>query len=84
MTSINTIEVKQRGDHKITPISSFSEPGLLHPLMLKNVQLAGYNVPTPIQRYTLPAVRDGQDMVAVAQTGEPLSPVTFGIIAHIC
>jgi hypothetical protein len=38
--------------------------------MLENVAMAGYNAPTPIQRYTLPAVRDGQDIVAIAQTGQ--------------
>lgn len=37
--------------------------------MRKNVELAGYKAPTPIQRYTFPAIRDGLDVVAVAQTG---------------
>lgn len=38
--------------------------------MLKNVQLAGYDVPTPIQRYCLPAIHLGYDVIGIAQTGE--------------
>lgn len=38
--------------------------------MLKNVELSGYGVPTPIQRYCLPAIHMGYDVCAVAQTGE--------------
>lgn len=37
--------------------------------MLNNVKLAGYETPTPIQRYCLPAIKMGYDVVAVAQTG---------------
>ncbi|KAG7117699.1 ATP-dependent RNA helicase DED1 like protein [Verticillium longisporum] len=37
--------------------------------MLKNVEMSGYRVPTPIQQYTLAAVRKGLDIVAIAQTG---------------
>jgi len=46
----------------------FEEAGL-HPAMLKNLQLSGYKKPTPIQSYTIPAVMQGHDVVAVAQTG---------------
>jgi len=37
--------------------------------MLENVKLAGYDVPTPIQQYCLPAIFKGHDIVACAQTG---------------
>lgn len=40
--------------------------------MLENVKLAGYEVPTPIQAYTFPAVFKGYDLVACAQTGMSL------------
>ena len=37
--------------------------------MLENVQLCNYENPTPIQAYTIPAVLQGQDVIAIAQTG---------------
>ena len=37
--------------------------------MLNNVRLCGYEVPTPIQSYVLPACFMGQDIVGIAQTG---------------
>lgn len=41
----------------------------LHPVMLRNVELAGYKVPTPIQKYCLPGIAAGYDVIAIAQTG---------------
>ena len=38
--------------------------------MLRNVQLCGYQVPTPIQRYAIPAITMGYDLIAIAQTGK--------------
>jgi ATP-dependent RNA helicase DDX3X len=38
--------------------------------MMDNVRLAGYDAPTPIQQYTLPAIFEGHDIVACAQTGK--------------
>ncbi len=35
--------------------------------MLRNVQLAGYEVPTPIQKFCLPAVHLGHDVIGIAQ-----------------
>jgi ATP-dependent RNA helicase DDX3X len=37
--------------------------------MRENVRLCNYHVPTPIQCYTIPAVLQGYDVVACAQTG---------------
>lgn len=37
--------------------------------MLDNIKLCGYEVPTPIQAYSIPAVLTGNDLIAVAQTG---------------
>lgn len=43
--------------------------------MAKNVELSGYQVPTPIQKFTIPAILQGYDVIGIAQTGEssPLS-----------
>ena len=38
--------------------------------MLDNIALCNYEVPTPIQAYTIPAVLQGRDIIATAQTGE--------------
>jgi ATP-dependent RNA helicase DDX3X len=50
----------------------FKQAGL-HPTMLRNVELAGYEAPTPIQKYCVPAVGQGYDVIAIAQTGESTS-----------
>jgi ATP-dependent RNA helicase DDX3X len=47
----------------------FDDAGL-HPVMLENVKLCRYSVPTPIQSYCIPAVLTGHDVVAIAQTGK--------------
>jgi hypothetical protein len=39
--------------------------------MLENVKLAGYESPTPIQKYTIPSILQGFDVIGVAQTGKP-------------
>jgi ATP-dependent RNA helicase DDX3X len=49
--------------------SKFEDAGL-HPVMLKNIELCGYERPTPIQAYCLPAILSNHDMIAVAQTGK--------------
>lgn len=41
----------------------------LHPSILKAVEEAGYTNPTPIQAQAIPAVLDGRDILASAQTG---------------
>lgn len=49
-------------------MTKFEEAGL-HPAMLRNVQLSGYVVPTPVQMYSIPAILKGEDVIAIAQTG---------------
>jgi ATP-dependent RNA helicase DDX3X len=68
---IAQIKLFQEGPARVDPIKSFDDAGL-HPAMLKNVKLAGYEEPTPIQRYCLPAIHLGYDVIAIAQTGEQL------------
>jgi len=66
---ITSIKVEQEGPVRIHPIDSFAGAGL-HPVMLRNVELSGYKIPTPIQKYCLPAIHLGHDVIAIAQTGE--------------
>ncbi|KAI9858300.1 MAG: hypothetical protein M1813_007575 [Trichoglossum hirsutum] len=68
LNKITEINVFQESPVKIKPVSSFEDAGL-HPVMLENVRLARYNKPTPIQAYCLPAIFEGRDIVACAQTG---------------
>lgn len=37
--------------------------------MVENIKLSGYKTPTPIQKYTIPSILQGFDVVGVAQTG---------------
>ncbi|KAI0447236.1 P-loop containing nucleoside triphosphate hydrolase protein [Xylaria telfairii] len=67
-SKIDKINVIQEGVQRIQPISSFKGAGL-HPVMLRNVELCGYKTPTPIQRYCIPAIKMGYDLLAIAQTG---------------
>ncbi|ETS78481.1 hypothetical protein PFICI_10543 [Pestalotiopsis fici W106-1] len=67
-TTITQIEVRQEGEQRIIPIKSFDAAGL-HPVMLKNIRMAGFTFPTPIQQYSIPAIHMGHDLIAIAQTG---------------
>lgn len=50
------------------PIQSFEEAGL-RKIVLENIMNSKYTVPTPIQKYTLPIVMAGRDVMGCAQTG---------------
>ncbi|TKA52778.1 hypothetical protein B0A55_12521, partial [Friedmanniomyces simplex] len=62
------IKVTVEGEQQVARILEFEDAGL-HPVILRNVQLCGYERPTPIQSYAIPAVLQGKDIVAVSQTG---------------
>ncbi|KAM0356179.1 hypothetical protein ACHAPU_000574 [Fusarium lateritium] len=65
---IESIEVQQEGPTKVDPIMSF-EAGGIHPAMLENIELCGYDNPTPIQKFTIPSILQGHDVIGIAQTG---------------
>ncbi|KAJ4140127.1 hypothetical protein NW768_001480 [Fusarium equiseti] len=67
-SQIASIEVQQEGPTKIDPIGSFKDAGI-HPAMLENVELCGYDNPTPIQKFTIPSILLGHDVIGIAQTG---------------
>ena len=41
----------------------------LHTSLLDNIQLLGYETPTPIQELVIPAAIEGQDLLGIAKTG---------------
>ena len=49
-------------------MTTFSALGLIEPLCL-TLETLGYATPTPVQSGTIPAVLDGRDVLAAAQTG---------------
>ncbi|KAF4626771.1 hypothetical protein G7Y89_g11387 [Cudoniella acicularis] len=67
-SAVTELNVTQEGNIRINPVRKFEDAGL-HPVMLENVKLAGYDVPTPIQQYCLPTIFKGHDLIACAQTG---------------
>lgn len=62
------IEVKVSGENAPKPINTFEEANL-RVLLLENVKKSGYLKPTPVQKYALPIVMAGRDLMASAQTG---------------
>ncbi len=62
------IPVEASGTDVPPPITTFTSPPLdAH--LLDNIQLASYKRPTPVQKYSIPIVTNGRDLMACAQTG---------------
>ncbi|CAG5122587.1 unnamed protein product, partial [Candidula unifasciata] len=62
------IPVEVSGRDQCGLISSFDEAGFF-PTFLRNVKRANYTKPTPIQKYSIPIIMAGRDLMACAQTG---------------
>uniref|UniRef100_A0A1B0CZ01 RNA helicase n=1 Tax=Phlebotomus papatasi TaxID=29031 RepID=A0A1B0CZ01_PHLPP len=62
------IPVKVSGENIPPPIRDFSSSGLRE-FLLTNVEKSGYKTPTPIQKYSIPLIMNGRDMMGCAQTG---------------
>lgn len=56
------------GNNPTKPVQSFSDAGLL-PTVEANVRKANYKKPTPVQKYSIPAIIAGRDLMGCAQTG---------------
>jgi len=54
--------------HERYILTQFNELGLAEPI-LRALEDAGYNEPTPIQREAIPALIEGRDVLGIAQTG---------------
>lgn len=62
------IPVEVSGDGAPPPADTFEAAGLAE-AVLRCVARAGYESPTPVQRYALPIAGAGRDLMACAQTG---------------
>ncbi|KAI6612949.1 DEAD-box ATP-dependent RNA helicase [Pyricularia oryzae] len=62
------IPVEASGHDVPEPVYTFSNPPLDDHL-ISNIELARYKVPTPVQKYSVPIVMGGRDLMACAQTG---------------
>ncbi|PVI01361.1 DEAD-domain-containing protein, partial [Periconia macrospinosa] len=62
------IPVEASGQGVPEPVNTFTNPPLDDHL-ISNIELSGYKVPTPVQKYSIPIVMGGRDLMACAQTG---------------
>lgn len=62
------IPVDASGKNVPGPITEFTSPPL-DKLLLENIELANFNKPTPVQKYSIPIVTSGRDLMGCAQTG---------------
>ncbi|TKA81621.1 hypothetical protein B0A49_01255 [Cryomyces minteri] len=69
-SAIKSLEftVTVESPNAICPVREFDDAAL-HPIMRENIRLCGYEHPTAIQAYCLPAILQGVDVIACAQTG---------------
>jgi len=65
----DAIPVQVTGENcDVKPIVRFSEAKLVDSLF-DNLRRCGYDRPTPVQKYSIPIVLSGRDLMACAQTG---------------
>lgn len=62
------IPVEASGHDVPDPVLTFTNPPLDNHL-IANIDLARYKIPTPVQKYSIPIVMGGRDLMACAQTG---------------
>ena len=62
------------------PIQDFDEANL-YDAFLRNVRKAKYEKPTPIQKYGIPIIAAGRDVMGCAQTG---SGKTVSLFNFVC
>nr|XP_023027021.1 ATP-dependent RNA helicase vasa-like [Leptinotarsa decemlineata] len=65
---LDEIEVNVSGEDVPPPLASFQQSGL-RPHLLENIKKSGYDKPTPIQKYAIPIIMKGRDLMGCAQTG---------------
>jgi ATP-dependent RNA helicase DDX3X len=68
------IPVEATGADVPEPILSFTSP-LLDSVLLENIGLAMYTTPTPVQKYSIPIVANGRDLMACAQVSSVVTVI---------
>ena len=67
-SNYDDIPVEASGHDVPEPVLQFTNPPLDDHL-ISNIKLASYKTPTPVQKYSIPIVMGGRDLMACAQTG---------------
>lgn len=62
------IPVEATGQNVPGHITSFTDVKLTE-IIANNITLARYDIPTPVQKYAIPIISEGRDLMACAQTG---------------
>ncbi|XP_015365139.1 PREDICTED: ATP-dependent RNA helicase vasa, isoform A-like [Diuraphis noxia] len=65
----NDIEVKVNGENVPKPIESFETLNNVPEKLMENIRKCNFLKPTPIQKYSIPIILSGKDLMATAQTG---------------
>ncbi|KAL5240072.1 hypothetical protein ACI65C_007482 [Semiaphis heraclei] len=65
----NDIEVKVNGKNIPEPIESFETLNNVSEKLMENIKKCNFLKPTPIQKYSIPIILSGIDLMATAQTG---------------
>ncbi|EPQ31545.1 uncharacterized protein PFL1_00878 [Pseudozyma flocculosa PF-1] len=80
------IPVEATGRDCPEPVTEFTSPPI-DPHLLDNIKLARYTHPTPVQKYSIPIVELGRDLMGCAQTGSGktggfLFPILSALFTH--
>lgn len=75
------IPVEVTGRDSIAPISAFGEANLYETFQ-KNVARVNYVRPTPVQKFSIPIIMAGRDLMACAQTGSGKTVSYFQSLAN--
>lgn len=80
------IPVEATGRDVPEPVTTFTSPPIdAH--LLENIKLARYTNPTPVQKYSIPIIKLGRDLMGCAQTGSGktggfLFPILSALFTH--
>ena len=80
------IPVEASGRDVPEPVTTFTSPPIdAH--LLENIKLARYTNPTPVQKYSIPIIELGRDLMGCAQTGSGktggfLFPILSALFTH--